>query len=93
VAPINIEDLQQFVGAAVEIAIQDEQGGDQAPAVKKTVKKVQNCPDGTHVRFYFDHFYFLAVPFASHVSHSEASFSASDPESGLTYTIKKVQVL
>lgn len=90
--PIKLDDLQRFVGASVEIGIHDEQGKDQAPAVKKTVKKVQLCPDGTHVRFYFDHMYFLAVPLESDVTESELEWSASDPESGLTYIIKKDQV-
>lgn len=88
--PINFEDFQRFVGASVEITIQDEQGGDKAPAVKKVIKKIQLCPDGTHVRFYFDDFYFLAVPLFSHVSQSESLLSAIDPEGGLTYTFKKV---
>jgi len=90
---INLNDLKSFVGIQVEISIQDQDGGDQAPAVKKTIKKVQHCPDGTHIRFYFDDFYFLAVPLASTVSQSEAYWSASDPDSGLIYTVKKVQVL
>lgn len=88
--PINVDELQRFVGATVEIAIQDEQGGDQAPTVKKAIKKIQNCPDRTHVRFYFDSIYFLAVPLNSKVIQSEDLFSASDLESGLTYTFKKV---
>ncbi|MDQ1147480.1 hypothetical protein QE429_004307 [Bacillus sp. SORGH_AS 510] len=90
---IKLEDVEQFVGQPVEIAIHDAEGGDQAPAVKKTVKKVQNCPDGTHIRFYFDEFYFLAVPLTSEVNQSENQWSAFDQESGLTYTVKKVQVL
>ena len=90
--PIKLEDLNQFVGVPVEIAIRDAEGGDQAPAVKKKVKKVQFCPDRTHFRFYFDDFYFLAVPLNSRVSQSESQLSAFDSESGLTYTIKKVQV-
>ena len=60
--PINIDELQRFVGATVEIAIEDKEGGDQAPVVKKTIKKIQFCPDQTHVRFYFDTIYFFAVP-------------------------------
>jgi hypothetical protein len=92
VEPINIDDLKQFVGVPVELAIQDVQGGDQAPSVKKTVKKVQYCPDGTHIRFYLDDFYFLAVPLASRVHQSETKWTAFDIESGLHYTIKKVQV-
>ena len=87
--PINIDELQRFVGATVEIAIEDKEGGDQAPVVKKTIKKIQFCPDHTHVRFYFDTIYFLAVPLSSNVIESDAMFSAADPESGLTYTFQK----
>ena len=90
---IKLEDMKQFVGIPVEISIQDEEGGDQSPAVKKTVKEVQLCPDRTHIRFYFDDYYFLAVPLASNVSQSEEHWSASNLESGLTYIVKKVQVL
>jgi hypothetical protein len=90
VEPIKIDELQHFVGASVEMAIQDEHGGDQAPAVKKEIKKIQLCPDGTHIRFYFDNIYFLAVPLASKMNLTEELFKASDLESGLTYTFKKV---
>ncbi|NHC39874.1 hypothetical protein G6549_07830 [Bacillus sp. MM2020_1] len=89
---IKLEDLNTFVGGPVAIAIQDGDGGDQAPIVKKTIKKVQFCPDKTHIRLYFDDFYFLAVPLNSRVSQSEGHWSAFDSESGLTYTVKKVQV-
>ncbi|MEH7501917.1 hypothetical protein V7152_07695 [Neobacillus drentensis] len=89
---IKLEDLNGLVGVSVEIAIQDAEGGDQAPSVKKTIKKVQFCPDGTHIRFYFDDFYFLAVPVSCRVSSSEGRWSAFDSKSGLTYTVKKVQV-
>jgi hypothetical protein len=89
VEPINIDELQRFVGATVEIAIEDKEGGDQAPVVKKTIKKIQFCPDHTHVRFYFDTIYFLAVPLSSNVIESDAMFSAADPESGLTYKFQK----
>jgi hypothetical protein len=92
VEPISINDLQRFVGESVEVIIQDSQVKDQAPVVQKKVKKVQNCPDGTHIRFYFDQFYFLAVPKDSNISQTDTAFCASDPKSGLTYTIKKVQV-
>jgi hypothetical protein len=89
VEPINIDELQRFTGETMEIAIEDKQGGDQAPVVKKTIKKIKLCPDHTHVRFYFDSVYFLAVPLNSDVIESETMFSASDLESGLTYTFKK----
>lgn len=88
--PINVDDLQRFVGSTMEIAIEDKQGGDQAPVVKKIIKKIQYCPDHTHVRFYFDTMYFLAVPLNSKVNQTEVIFSASDLESGLTYTFQKV---
>ncbi|MGG3468335.1 hypothetical protein ABES02_12730 [Neobacillus pocheonensis] len=88
-----INDLQRFAGSSVEISIKDEQGGDQAAIVKKTLKKVQLCPDQTHVRFYFDDFYFLAVPLGSDVVETETTWSAFEKTSGLTYNIKKVQVL
>ncbi|MEH6991311.1 hypothetical protein V7075_01205 [Neobacillus drentensis] len=88
--PINVDELQRFVGATMEIAIEDKEGGDQAPVVKKMIKKIQTCPDHTHVRFYFDTISFLAVPLNSKVNQSKARFSASDQVSGLTYTFQKV---
>jgi hypothetical protein len=90
--PINLEDLQRFAGKKAEITIHDEQGGDQAAAVKKSIKKVQLCPDQTHVRFYFDQVYFLAVPINSSITETLTQWSAFDQESGLTYIIKKDQV-
>lgn len=91
---INLEDVRErFAGTTVELAILDQEGGDQAPAVRRMIEKVQLCPDGTHLRFYFDTMYFLAVPLSSRVSESDQLWSAYDAESGLTYTVKKVQVL
>ncbi|OLS40640.1 hypothetical protein BTR25_08180 [Bacillus sp. MRMR6] len=72
--------------------IQDKQGGDQAAAVKKSIKKVQLCPDQTHVRFYFDQVYFLAVPVNSSIKETDTQWSAFDQASGLTYILKKDQV-
>ncbi|MBY0148531.1 hypothetical protein [Neobacillus niacini] len=89
-APISIDELQRFVGETMEISIEDKQGGDQAPKIKKTIRKIQLCPDHTHIRFYFDSVYFLAVPLISNISQSEVSFFASDLESGLTYTFQTV---
>ena len=87
---INLADVEQFTGAEVDITIGDEQNSDQASTVRKIIKKVQYCPDQTHIRLYFDHFYFLAVPLTSQVKKSEEVWSAYDAESGLTYTMKKV---
>jgi hypothetical protein len=92
VLPINLEELQRFAGTKAEITIHDEQGGDQAATVKKAIKKIQLCPDQTHVRFYFDQVYFLAVPIKSSITESDSQWSAFDQESGLTYVIKKDQV-
>lgn len=36
---IKLEDVSQFVGVPVEVAIQDAEGSDQAPSVKKVIKK------------------------------------------------------
>jgi hypothetical protein len=93
VEPINLDELKRFVGVPVKILIHDEQSKDQAPVVNKIVKKVQLCPDGTHLRFYFDNYYFLAVPLACEVSQSEEQWSAFDSVGGLHYTIEKAQVL
>lgn len=90
--PINLDKVKRLVGVPLEVIIHDQEGRDQAPAVKKIVKKVQYCPDGTHIRFYFDDVYFLAVPTLCRVSQSEAQWSAFDSKSDLTYTLKKVQV-
>ncbi|MDP4083360.1 MAG: hypothetical protein Q8934_01970 [Bacillota bacterium] len=89
--PINLNDLQRFINTPVEIFIQDAEGGDQAPSVKKNIKKIQLCPDETHIRFYFDDFYFLAVPIASDIIETETEWSTIDQDSGLNYHFKKVQ--
>jgi hypothetical protein len=89
---IDIEKLTRFIGIPMEITIHDTEGTDQAPVVKKNIKKIQLCPDHTHIRFYFDDVYFLAVPLSSEVSETENEWSAFNHESGLQYTLKKVQV-
>ncbi|MDQ1004851.1 hypothetical protein QFZ28_005391 [Neobacillus niacini] len=86
--PINLEKLQGFVGASVEVSVHDQQGGDQAPAINKKIEKIEYCPDRTHIRFYFDRFNFIAVPLASDMAQSKTLFSASGTESGLTYTFR-----
>ncbi|HWO97197.1 MAG TPA: hypothetical protein VNM45_12875 [Bacillus sp. (in: firmicutes)] len=88
-ARINIEELEPFMSLPVRVAIQGEQGEEEAPWMDKTIKKAELCPDGTHVRFYFDHFYFLAVPLTSTVTKTESRWTAYDQEAGLYYIIKK----
>jgi hypothetical protein len=87
---INIEALNPFVLVPVEVAILDTQGGDQATFVKKTVKKLEICPDQTHLRIYFDDYYFFAIPLQSEVIQTNTEWSAIDPSSGLRYIIRKV---
>ena len=87
---ISPEELGRFIGASVEVSVHDHQGGDQAPVLNKKIEKIEYCPDRTHIRFYFDTFNFLAVPLTSDIVQSETLFSASDTETGLTYTFKKV---
>lgn len=86
---ISLDHLTRFIGKSVLIAIHDDQGEPtQAPAVNKWIKKIQLCPDQTHIRFYFDDFYFLAVPLSSRMTETEQEWSAFDEESGLIYTLK-----
>ncbi|MDP4163070.1 MAG: hypothetical protein Q8906_04165 [Bacillota bacterium] len=86
--PIDVNLIkQQFDGRKAEISITDRMGSDQAPSVRKFIKKVQLCPDSTHIRFYFDDFYFLAVPLTAKTNQTETGWTALDTESGLTYTV------
>ncbi|WP_059172435.1 hypothetical protein [Bacillus sp. FJAT-27445] len=86
--PINLKELKHFEGAHVELAIKDRDGGEQAPAIRKTIKYVLLCPDGTHIRFYFDKNKFLAVPITSEFGGSEQELTAYDAGSGLSYSVK-----
>lgn len=86
--PIKLKELKRFEGANVELAITDREGGEQAPAIRKTIKYVLMCPDGTHVRFYFDKNKFLAVPGSSEFGGTEEELTAHDAVSGLSYSVK-----
>ncbi|RHW41508.1 hypothetical protein D1B31_07235 [Neobacillus notoginsengisoli] len=85
---IKHKNLKRFEGTIVELAIKDKEGSDQAPAIRKTIKYVLMCPDGTHVRFYFDKNKFLAVPVTSEFGGSEDELTAYDAGSGLSYAVK-----
>jgi hypothetical protein len=89
VEPTKLKELKRFEGQNVELAIKDSEG-EQAPAVRKTVKYVLMCPDGTHVRFYFDSNKFLAIPVSSEFGGSEDELTAYDADSSLFYIVKKV---
>lgn len=83
---ISIEELEPFMSVPVRVAIQGEE---HAPWMDKTIKKARLCPDGTHVRLYFDDFYFLAIPVTAAVTKTESNWTAYDEEVGLYYIIKK----
>lgn len=87
---IKIEELQTFANSPVEVAIVDVSGNERAPFVNKTIKKIEVCPDGTHVRFYFNDFHFFAVPIGAETTENSSEWSAFDADSELRYTIRKV---
>jgi hypothetical protein len=84
-----IKDVERFFGEEIEVAIHDAETNMQPPWVEKKIKKLELCPDGTHLRIYFDTFYFFAVPLSSDVSQSDMDWSAYDQNSGLYYLIRK----
>jgi hypothetical protein len=84
-----INGLASFVGGKIEVAIHDADTDMQPPWVEKQIKKLELCPDQTHLRIYFDEFYFFAVPLTSSISQSATDWSAFDSESGLFYLLRK----
>lgn len=88
---IKLDALKPFVSMPVEVAILDTQGGEQASFVPKVVKKLELCPDQTHLRIYFDHFKFFAIPIESEVIQNDKEWSAIDANSELQYIIRKVR--
>ncbi len=89
VETIKKEDLNGFVLQNVQVAILDEEGNDKAPFVPKIIQKTGFCPDGTHLRIYFDHMNFFAVPLTSSVEATAKEWTAIDQAAGLKYVIKK----
>ncbi|WP_245807674.1 hypothetical protein [Halobacillus massiliensis] len=86
--PINIEDLKPYISTPVQVCIHGDQGEEMAPWVKKRIKKLALCPDKTHIRIYFDDFYFFAAPLTSRVKQTENEWSAYDQEAGLYFVIR-----
>ncbi|MFD2445122.1 hypothetical protein ACFSO7_14225 [Bacillus sp. CGMCC 1.16607] len=84
-----IKDVERFLNEKIEVAIHDVETNVQPPWVEKKIKKVEMCPDRTHLRIYFDTFYFFAIPLNSNISQSELNWSAYDDASGLYYLIRK----
>jgi hypothetical protein len=84
-----IKDLEPFLGEKIDVAIHDAETDTQPPWVEKQIKKLELCPDKTHLRIYFDTYYFFAIPLTSSVSLSDMDWSAYDLNSGLYYLIRK----
>lgn len=84
-----IKDLERFLSEKIEVAIHDAETDMQPPWVEKSIKKLELCPDGTHLRIYFDTYYFFAVPLNSAFSQSDKDWSAYDQASGLYYLVRK----
>jgi hypothetical protein len=82
--------LEEFLNLNVEIQIYGEKDEDHPPSVTKPLKKLALCPDKTHLRLYFDDFYFIAVPkesnFVSALGHTVV---IHDETANLYYKIKK----
>ena len=84
------EALDAFINQTVEFKIYD--GADQVPPVpvQKLVYKIEYCPDKTHIRLFFDDFFFIAIPLASQFSIADGQIDAFDTENHLSYSIKKL---
>jgi hypothetical protein len=85
----DIEHIENFVSLKVKVSIQGESGEEQAPTVNKILHKVAPCPDHTHLRLYFDHLQFIAIPFTSEVTWSDHEFCAYDQYGKLHYSVRK----
>lgn len=87
--PTEMKSIELLISQVVEVAILDQPSEDQAPFVKKTIKNSALCPDGTHLRIYFDDHYFFAVPLAASVSTDGNQWTAYDQDANLYYVIRK----
>ncbi len=86
---IKPEDLNRFLSVPVQVGIEDIHGNERAPFLQKTIKKLQLCPDHTHLRIYFNEVKFLAVPLDAKVSETVNEWTACDDHSGLNYSIRR----
>jgi len=86
----NIKQLQDYINQRIEISIYGGQEEEVPPFVQKEIRKIEHCPDGTHMRFYFDLHYFIAIPISSESTIAKDGFTAFDPIHQLNYSIKKI---
>lgn len=82
-------ELNDFISIPVLLTIQGKEEEDKPAWMEKVVQSVELCPDGTHVRLYFDSLHFIAFPKDSVVSRKENTWSAFDQETFLTYLMEK----
>jgi hypothetical protein len=84
-----MEDLQSFLTEDVGVTIYDRSWQDQTPLMTKQIHHIGTCPEGTHVRIYFDEQRFFAVPYTAAVTMNETEWIAFDKQAGLHYMIRK----
>ncbi|WP_246010460.1 hypothetical protein [Bacillus yapensis] len=89
-AAINFELLEGLIQSPVEVSIQDDEGEERAPFVRIEIRKIEICPDQTHLRIYFDQRKFFAIPLESKVEIVGDTWTATDVCNKLTYVIRKV---
>ncbi|SET02454.1 hypothetical protein SAMN05216389_104209 [Oceanobacillus limi] len=85
---VKAEDLEKFIASSVEVCIHGRDDEDRAPWIKRKIRKVEPCPDATHLRIYFDKRFFVAVPFSSSVVQRETEWKAFDESASLYYVIR-----
>jgi hypothetical protein len=84
----HFEALQPFVAHPICLSIRGEEEEEYSPEVEKTLVKLEACPDGTHLRLYFNQVQFLAIPFVSQITLGEDSYQAYDSVTKLYYHVK-----
>lgn len=87
----NFDYLNKLISQHVEVTIFDDVGNDQAPFISKKITKLGLCPDGTHMRVYFEGQNFFAIPLTSEVTMAGDEWSAFDSGSNLKYVIRRVR--
>ena len=87
-AHVSMQDLEPFIDQPVRVCIHGERGEEMAPWVNKRVKKLEWCPERTHLRIFFDHHYFFAVPLSSDVRLTKSEWCAYDKQVGLYYVMR-----
>ncbi|MBM7605553.1 hypothetical protein JOC75_003576 [Metabacillus crassostreae] len=86
---INSLQLSDFVSIPVKVTIQGSDKEEQPSWMNKTIQSSKLCPDGTHIRLYFDQRSFIAFPKTCKVTRKGDIWSAYDDETCLTYLIKR----